>query len=281
VPSPTTLSGSTPVFGTGQWTIISGVGGVIANPSSPTSSFSGLANSSYTLRWTIPTGCATSSDDVNITFTTSAFNCGTVLTDFRDGKTYNTVLIGTQCWMTKNINIGARIDGINDMLNNATIEKYCIDNLESNCDVYGGLYQWAEMMLYSTTPGSQGICTQGWHIPTDAEWCTLEQFVDATITCSSTGDRGIDGGGKLKETGTVHWAFPNTGATNSSGFTALPGGARNTDGSWPGFLLTGRFWTSNESSTNAFRRVLSSGNANIARDAANKLFGLSVRCIKD
>jgi uncharacterized protein (TIGR02145 family) len=281
VASPTTLAGNTPTTGNGIWTIVSGVGGVITNPNNPASAFSGLAYTTYVLRWTVPTVCGPSSDDVTITFTTSAFNCGSTLTDYRDNQTYPTVLIGTQCWMAKNINIGTRIDGTSNMSNTGTIEKYCSGNLESTCDVYGGLYQWAEMMQYNTTQGVQGICTPGWHIPTDDEWCTLEQFVDATITCSSTGDRGIDGGGKLKETGTVHWAFPNTGANNSSGFTALPGGARNTDGTFPGLLVSGRFWTSTESSTNAFRRVLSSSNANVARDAASKLFGLSARCIKD
>jgi len=286
VPSPTALAGNTPLTGTGQWTIISGIGGVINDPSSPTSAFSGLANSSYTLRWTITNGCGISSDDMNITFTTSAFNCGTVLTDYRDGKTYNTVLIGTQCWMAKNINIGTRIDGTSNMSNTGTIEKYCNSNLESNCDVYGGLYQWSEMMQYNTVPGTQGICTPGWHIPTDAEWKTLEGTVDSNFGVGDpiwdlTGDRGFDAGGNLKETGTTHWVFPNTGATNSFGFTALPGGARNTDGTWVSFQIIGRFWTSNESSTTAYRRVLNTTRADIYRDATNKLFGLSVRCIKD
>ena len=132
--------------------------------SSPTSAFSGLAYQLYVLRWTITTGCGLSSEDVNITFTTSAFNCGSTLTDYRDNQTYPTVLIGTQCWMAKNINIGTRIDGTSNMSNTGTIEKYCSGNLESTCDVYGGLYQWAEMMQYSTTQGVQGICTPGWHI---------------------------------------------------------------------------------------------------------------------
>ena len=286
VPSPTTLAGNTPPTGSGLWTIISGVGGNVTDPSNPTSGFEGLAYNSYTLRWTITTDCGSSSDDVNITFTTSAFNCGTTLTDYRDGKTYPTVLIGTQCWMAKNINIGTRIDGVNNMTNNGTIEKYCTGNLESNCDVYGGLYQWNEMMQYVTTPGAQGICTPGWHLPTDNEIKLLEGTIDSQYGVGNpvwdlTGDRGLDAGGKMKETGNSHWAFPNTGATNTSGFTALPGGARNTDGSFPGVTVYGRFWTSSEGGTTAYRRVLSSSTATIARDTANKLFGLSVRCVKD
>ncbi|MBM3435324.1 MAG: hypothetical protein FJY07_03790, partial [Bacteroidetes bacterium] len=262
VPSPTSLAGNTPVAGSGLWTIMSGVGGVIAEPSNPESTFSGLAYNSYTLRWTITTGCGSVSDDVNITFTTSAFDCGTTLTDYRDGKTYPTVLIGTQCWMAKNINIGTRIEGVNNASNNGIIEKYCTGNLESNCNVYGGLYQWSEMMQYTTTPGTQGICTPGWHLPTDNELKTLEGTVDSQYGVGNpvwdlTGDRGLDAGGNLKETGVSHWAFPNNGATNSSGFTALPGGARNTDGTYPGLTIYGRFWTSTESGSTAYRRVLS------------------------
>jgi uncharacterized protein (TIGR02145 family) len=74
---------------------------------------------------------------------------------------------------------------VNNQTDNGTIEKYCFDNTETNCDVYGGLYQWNEMMQYSTAPGVKGICPTGWHLPTDAEWCTLEQEVDPTITCST------------------------------------------------------------------------------------------------
>jgi len=85
------------------------------------------------------------------------FYCGAEMEDERDGQFYNTVLIGDQCWMAENLNIGDRIDGINDQLDNATLEKYCYDDLETNCDTYGGLYLWDEMMEYTTTPGTQGI----------------------------------------------------------------------------------------------------------------------------
>jgi uncharacterized protein (TIGR02145 family) len=279
----TNLQGNLPIVGTGSWTIINGTGGNIVEPSSPTSTFTGLEGNSYTLRWTISTlHCDSTYDEVEISF----WVCAQSLTDYRDSNNYPTVLIGTHCWMAKNINIGTRIEGNTNMLNNSTLEKYCSSNLESNCDVYGGLYQWSEMMQYVTTPGTQGICTPGWHIPTDAEWKTLEGSVDSQYGIGDqiwdlTGDRGLDAGGKLKETGTVHWVFPNTGASNSSGFTAFGGGARNTDGSYPGFQIYGRYWTSTENGTLAFRHFLTTGRADIARDEANKLFGLSVRCVKD
>ena len=164
--------------------------------------------------------------------TSAAFTCGSPFTDNRDGQSYNTVEIGTQCWMAENLNIGNMIPGNGNQTENGMIEKYCYDNNAANCNVYGGFYQWNEMMQYVTTPGVKGICPDGWHLPTDAEWCVLEQFVDPSISCSAIGYRGIDGGGKLKESGTGHWTPPNTGATNSNGFTALPGGNRHYNGNF-------------------------------------------------
>jgi len=279
-----TLAANTPITGTGSWTIIEGSGGYIQDPANPGSTFTGVAGTTYTLSWAISTDCSTSTDSVVIGF--APFTCGNTFKDARDNKIYGSVLIGTQCWMAKNINVGTRIEGVNNAGNNGIIEKYCTGNLESNCDVYGGLYQWNEMMQYVTTPGTQGICTPGWHLPTDNEIKLLEGTIDSQYGVGDpvwdlTGDRGLDAGGKMKETGNSHWAFPNTGATNTSGFTALPGGARNTDGSFPGVTVYGRFWTSSEGGTTAYRRVLSSSTATIARDTANKLFGLSVRCVKD
>lgn len=153
------------------------------------------------------------------------FKCGSIITDSRDKKTYNTVLIGTQCWMKENLNIGTRINGINDQTNNGTLEKYCYKDSVKYCDIYGGLYQWAEMMQYKpsdngTIGTTQGICPSGWHIPTDIEWTTLTTFLGGEIVA----------GGKMKETGITHWAGTNIGAINSSGFTALPGGFRYYDG---------------------------------------------------
>ena len=216
--------------------------------------------------------------------TEKSWECGYSFIDERDGQEYNTVQIGTQCWMAKNLNFGTRIDGVVEMTNNGTTEKYCYENTESNCDVYGGLYQWDEMMNYTTTPGVQGICPDGWHMPTDAEWCTLELQVDPTITCGSTGWRGVDGGGKLKEAGTTHWSSPNTGATNSIGFSGLPGGYRYAYATFYTIGLNGLFWSSTEYSTTcAWYRNLIYNSANIYRDSYGygKDYGFSVRCLRD
>ncbi len=117
------------------------------------------------------------------------WSCGDTLNDTRDGQNYNTVQIGDQCWMAENLNVGTMIDGSDDQTQQTpeVIEKYCYDNNTANCDTYGGLYQWNEMMHYTTQEGAQGICPAGWHVPTDGEWCTLTQVVDATVNCNMSG----------------------------------------------------------------------------------------------
>ena len=79
--------------------------------------------------------------------------------------------------MAENLNVGTRISGSSNQTNNSIIEKYCYDDLEANCNTYGGLYQWDEAMQYSATEGVKGICPTGWHLPTDAEWTTLADFL--------------------------------------------------------------------------------------------------------
>ena len=198
------------------------------------------------------------------------------------GQSYNTVLIGNQCWMKENLNVGKLIPGCLNPANNDTIEKYCID-----CTGYGGLYRWDEMVNYagssnSIPSGLQGICPTGWHIPSDAEWCQMEVFLDASVNCVAIGERGTDVGGKMKETGTNHWLSPNTGSTNSSGFTALPAGRIYPGGSDDNLHFYGSFWTSTESSsTEAIERDFSMASAQNFREIIEKSVGLSVRCIKD
>lgn len=224
-------------------------------------------------------------DSVILSATTNscAWTCGQSVTDSRDSKSYGTVLIGTQCWMSQNLNVGTRIDDNNDQANNSTLEKYCYNNTESNCTVYGGLYQWAEMVQYlnggtNTTGWSpvptgnvQGICMTGWHVPSYTEWYNLVTYL------------GAEAGGKLKETGLTHWASPNTGATNSSGFTALPGGWRQAGGGF-GYLTTdGMFRGTDEFvfPDEAVGLFLNYSWADANFSFPSKSIGLSVRCIKD
>jgi uncharacterized protein (TIGR02145 family) len=209
------------------------------------------------------------------------FTCGDPLIDARDGQSYNTVQIGQQCWMAENLNIGTMIPGLNDMANNSIIEKYCYDNLETNCDTYGGLYQWNEMMQYVNTEGVQGICPDGWHLPTDAEWCILNQFIDSTVDCDAGGwgdGSGTDVGTKMKSTNGWNCGY----GTNTVGFNALPGGWREF-GLFHNFGASSTFWSSSEYDiAAAWYRELYCGYNIIGRDPLSKeIYGFGVRCLKD
>jgi uncharacterized protein (TIGR02145 family) len=201
------------------------------------------------------------------------FSCGSTIID-NDGNVYNTVLIGEQCWMKENLNVGTMINGSQDMADNGTIEKYCYNNDPANCYTYGGLYQWNEIMDYTTTPGIQGICPDGWHIPINAEWEALIIHLGG----------GWEAGGKMKEAGFVHWYAPNTGATNESGFTALPGSALY--GGY-GFFNLGSYayyWSSTSYELNGLSAVFlmlyyADGDAVVGGD--NDSSGYSLRCLKD
>ena len=220
---------------------------------------------------------AATSQWVQIACIGAPWKCGDTLPDKRNGKKYPTVQIGTQCWMAKNMNIGTRIDGVNDMTNNSTIEKYCYDNLESNCDVYGGLYQWDEMMQYVTTEKTQGICPTGWHVASNGEWIILTDYLGGFLVS----------GGQLKEAGYIHWNLPNYQGYNGSGFSALPGGIRamNPPGAFSQLGDFGTYSTSTESKApfnyGAFCRYLDKDRGVIVTAEDYKTYGFSVRCVMD
>ncbi len=197
--------------------------------------------------------------------------------DIRDSQVYKIVKIGQQWWMQENLNIGTRIDGPQDVSDNGIIEKFCYGNNTDNCNIYGGLYQWNEMMDYNLSdngnPGiTQGICPIEWHLPTNAEWTELTDFLGGVA----------DAGGKLKEAGTIHWNSPNTGATNTSGFTALPGGYRGSDGLFNTIGSMGYWWsTSEDDATYAWYRNLYSNNVSVFKNSDKKTYGFSLRCMRD
>lgn len=213
----------------------------------------------------------TANTSLTIGGTAPTWQCGDPLVDPRDSQSYNTVSIANQCWMAENLNVGTRIDGVDEQTDNSTMEKYCYDDDVANCDIYGGLYQWDEMMQYVTTEGVQGICPDGWHLPTDDEWTTLTTFLGGENVA----------GGKMKETGTTHWNSPNTGATNSSGFTALPGGFRYS-GSFSSLGNYGYWRSSSEySGSNVWYRYLFYDGVRVDRNNGYKTSGFSVRCLKN
>jgi uncharacterized protein (TIGR02145 family) len=190
------------------------------------------------------------------------------------GKVYKTLKIGFQCWMAENLNIGTRINSTQEQINNSIIEKYCYNNADSNCSLYGGLYQWKEAMQYAFSEDAQGICPDGWHIPSLNDWQSL------IITLGGFSSAG----GVMKDSGIVHWAFPNTRATNLSGFTALPTGCRApyNGGGFEWFPFWTYYWSTTEiDAENAWRIDLKHNNATCNYIYGYKTFGFPVRCIKN
>ncbi|MCF6172044.1 MAG: hypothetical protein L3J66_13800 [Bacteroidales bacterium] len=215
------------------------------------------------------------------TDTIGGWTCGDTLYDSRDGKKYATVQIGTQCWMSENLNIGIMIWDDVDSWDNDTIEKYCYDNLTANCDTSGGLYQWDEVMGYTTTDSVQGICPAGWHIPSDSAWKTMEVFLGmSTAQANATLWRGTTEGDELKNTS--GWNAGGNGS-NTSGFSALPGGHRYTDGPFYDLGTDGYFWTSTGTGTykGKFRSLRNTRNKVYRHTNYNSGYGFSLRCMKN
>lgn len=209
-----------------------------------------------------------------ITFgTPPAFSkCGDIVTDNRGASTvyYETIQIGDQCWLKENLDVGTMINSTTSgyqQTNNNIIEKYCFDNNPANCEIYGGLYEWPEVMQYTTTEGAQGICPDGWHIPTLAEFEELETFV---------GDQAA----KL-----VREDQPTSGytPTNETGFSALFAGLRYYYSIFDCLGSYAFFWSSTESNSSlAYHMHLHYYFSNVGNlfDYATE-GGFSVRCVQD
>jgi uncharacterized protein (TIGR02145 family) len=169
------------------------------------------------------------------------------------GDTYNTVQLGEQCWLTRSLNLGVKLDhthcGPPEMTNNGVIEKYCLDNIESNCDIFGGLYSWHEAMNYGEQSSSnpsyvQGICPPMWHIPSLDEICELGLYLDPEYECIEIPESPSMIGGMLKEMGTDYWLYPNVGGTNLTGFSARGSAYANSRGGGFPDAYTGCYiWT--------------------------------------
>lgn len=232
----------------------------------PLSGFSGDVTFKYKLRWTIVSPCDTTYDEL---YLIPFSHCGQ-LVDSRDGQIYQTISTGTQCWMKQNLNVGIMLPSSKFQSDNDTVEKHCYGHNLENCNTYGGLYKWSEAMDYTTDEGTQGICPDGWHFPADGEWDILVAYIGSSSTA----------GGKMKETGTSHWASPNTGATNESGFTGLPGGYLLATSNYLGYQAW--FWASTMYNPVSARfRQLRYDESNINRLYWDMVAELSVRCLKN
>jgi uncharacterized protein (TIGR02145 family) len=209
--------------------------------------------------------------------------CGT-LTDI-DDNTYQAIKIGNQWWMAENLKVThyRNGDAIPNITNNTdwnalSTGAYCEYNDDiNNLGTYGRLYNWFAVN------DSRNIAPAGWHVPSDAEWKQLEMYLGMSQTeADATGTRGIDVGGKLKEIGTTHWLDPNTGATNESGFTGLPGGYRYGNGYYGGIGRYVYYWSATEGYDGGiWDRGLSYNISGVGRYSDIKQNGNPVRCVKD
>ncbi|MEM6647431.1 MAG: FISUMP domain-containing protein [Bacteroidota bacterium] len=193
-------------------------------------------------------------------------------TDSRDGKVYQTATIGSQVWMAENLAYLPSVVGPGT--GSQTTPYYYVYDYDgtdvnaakatSNYSDYGVLYNWTAAV---------NACPAGWHLPSELEWIELTDYLGGEDVA----------GGKLKEIGTSHWLSPNTGATNDTGFTALPGGIRNFDGStFSDIGSSGAWWSSTERGTiYAWGRYMGSDYIYVGGDDADKEIGGYVRCLKD
>ncbi len=209
-----------------------------------------------------------------------------VFTDIRDENVYKWVKIGEQIWMAENLKYLPSVVG--SAISSTTTKYYYVYDYSgtsvsaakatTNYKTYGVLYNWPAAMDGATSSNSnpsrvKGVCPEGWHLPSDAEWTQLSDYL---------GGEGV-AGGKLKETGTSHWNNPNKGATNSSGFAALPGGSYDLDGNFSFVGDYGYWWSSSKVDLyDSWGRALGSNVFIIVRGGYYvKELGFSVRCVKD
>jgi uncharacterized protein (TIGR02145 family) len=192
-----------------------------------------------------------------------------------NGNVYNTVQIGNQCWLKENLKVrnyrdGTPIPNLESaaLWMSATTGARCWYNNDSAtyANLYGALYNW------NAVGNSIGLCPTGWHVPTDVEWTILINFLGG----------GSIAGGPLKETGTTHWNSPNTGASNSSAFTALPGGHRKANlANFFDIGDRGYWWSATPDGMSAWYMELRNIGSLASMVSNDKQFGISVRCVRD
>ena len=283
--------------------------GVTAVWSADVITISGTPTTTGTFNYTIPLtgGCGS----VNATGSITVSACPTATITDNGMNTYNTVTIGTQCWMKENLRVRKYNDGTEIRFDKSggtagddsgqtwagggrkygayTIYAHDSTATPSNLASYGYLYNWYAAKGIAST-GSityKNICPTGWHVPTDSDWNKLIISIHSGADTTGTATQSTTAGGKMKSTGnntasTGLWTSPNTGADNLSGFSALPGGFRSNPGEFSSIRNTASFWSATEdNSTNAWSRGLSYNNGNVSRISSIFAVGASVRCLRD
>ena len=221
------------------------------------------------------------------------------ISDARDGEVYRIVKIGNQWWMAENLRAISMPDstplvpgnGLGDITGNDSTAYYFWyqDDSLSFSQAYGALYTWASAMNLESGPDTvrdriQGVCPTGWHLPSDEDWKRLELVLGMDeLWLDSLGWRGTNEGGKLKETGYQHWNSPNLGASNESGFRALPAGYRHKGGEFRYLRYDAYFWSATQADSGfAYARAVNTYHEQVMRhNVYNKEHGFSIRCVMD
>jgi uncharacterized protein (TIGR02145 family) len=204
-------------------------------------------------------GCISSANQYIVVKPSQPFICGNNFTDIRDNRSYPTVFLGSQCWFAKNLDYGQFITASQLQNDNCTMEKYCYSDNLLNCDTFGGLYQWDEMMQYDNVETAQGFCPPGWHIPSETEWNFLFDFFN---TKAHAGDSLKMGGG--------------------SGFHALFSGGRFNNREWNFKGFSGFFWSSTQDGAlKGWAHGINTINHGVSSYPSYRSNAFSIRCIKN
>jgi uncharacterized protein (TIGR02145 family) len=211
--------------------------------------------------------------------------CGEPARLEHNGHTYALVGIGDQCWFAENLTTAlyANGDSIANITDNTVWKNLTTGawahygNDRANGSTYGKLYNW-----YAVS-AAQGLCPKGWHVPTQQEWYAMMNAIDATVDDPAAFSFiGWNAGGRMKTQGTRHWASPNLGATNESGFSALPGGQLGYKGTFEDVSVKALWWSASERERReAWHYAITSHSAYPLKESAAKFRGFSVRCVKD
>jgi uncharacterized protein (TIGR02145 family) len=250
---PIRLKGGIPLGGTYSGPGVNSLTGIF------TPATAGVGTKTITYSYTNAVMCTASKSIHVIVQAAPAFTCGNNFTDIRDNKVYQTVQIGSQCWMATNLNYGTILASSEDQRDNCVFEKYCYNDNPVNCTNQGGLYQWDELMQYDDTPGDQGFCPPDWHIPTENDWNTL--FANYVSNAFA--------GSPLKYSG-------------YSGFNALLSGARHIDKSWDFQGFATFLWSSSSySGYKAWAHGMNDPDPSVSIYPASRANAFSVRCLHD
>jgi uncharacterized protein (TIGR02145 family) len=224
-----------------------------------TPALAGVGTHTITYSYTNAALCTASKSISILNLPSSILSCGNALTDPRDNKVYQTVQIGSQCWLASNLNFGTILASFQDQRDNCIAEKYCYNDNPVNCTNHGGLYQWDEVMRFDETPADQGYCPPGWHIPSENDWNILfAVYINSAFA-----------GSPLKYSG-------------YSGFNALLSGARYINRGWDFQGFATFFWSSTPGSDNkAWAHGLNEADPSVSLYPSSRVNAFSVRCLKD